>query len=137
VTDELAPLLLDTTAFSALFRGAEQDAPYQRATADHDLLVSWVTVGEVLHGAMKKSWGDKRLAELEIRIAAVAVIPGTIGVARAYARLRTRFGTSKSQNDMWIVACSMALPERPPIVSGDNDFVELCNFAEVTLIQPG
>ncbi len=131
------PLLLDTTAFSALFRGAERDLPYQKVTADRDLLVSFVTVGEVLKGAIKRGWGDQRVAELEVRIAAVSVIPGTIGVARAYARLSARFGTSKGDNDMWIVASSMALPETPAIVSGDGDFTELCEFAKIDLIQPG
>lgn len=131
------PLLLDTTAFSALFRGAERDLPYQKVTADRDLLVSFITVGEVLKGAIKRGWGEQRLAELEVRIAAVGVIPGTIGVARAYARQSAKFGTSKGDNDMWIVASSMALPETPAIVSGDEDFKELCEFAKIDLIQPG
>lgn len=78
------PLLLDTTAFSALFRGAERDLPYQKVTADRDLLVSFITVGEVLKGAIKRGWGEQRLAELEVRIAAVGV---SIQVTRRYVEL--------------------------------------------------
>lgn len=136
MAEEVSPLVLDTTAFSALFRGSQRDEPYQRATADHELLVSFVTVGEVFSGAIKAGWGAQKLAALELRLAGVAVIPGSIGVARAYARLRAEFGTSKGDNDMWIVASSMALPEAPPVLSGDGDFVDLCAFGGVQLINP-
>lgn len=130
------PLLLDTTAFSYLLRGSERDRPWQELVGDHSLLIAFVTVGEVLHGALHDGWGETRMAGLEVRLAAVGVIPGTIGVARSYARLRKEFGTSKGANDLWIAACSMAQDPALPIVTGDGDFDTICEFGGMLLVRP-
>jgi predicted nucleic acid-binding protein len=108
-----SPVLLDTVAVSNLIRGSAADEPLQVFVAGRDLLVSFVTVGELLFGAHKAKWGFDRVAALEVRLATLGVVPGTIGVARTYARLRTEFGTSKGANDLWIAACAAAAKPDP------------------------
>lgn len=131
-----SPVLLDTVAVSNLMRGSAADAPLQAFVAGRDLLVSFVTVGELLFGAMKRHWGDQRMAELEIRLSSLGVIPGTIGVAREYGRLRAEFGTSKGANDLWIAGCAIAAkPDPLPLVTADADFDEICSFAGLELVR--
>ena len=129
--------MLDTSAVSALMRGAATDEPLQALVAGRSHLVSFVTVGELLHGAVKRGWSGQRLAQLETRIAGIAVVPGSIVVARNYARLKARFGTSKQDNDLWIAASAMIDEPPLPIATLDKDFDEIGEFAGIQILRPG
>lgn len=100
-------------------------------------MLSFATVGELLHGATKRDWSGRRLAALEERIGTMGVIPGTIAVARHYARLKARFGTSKQDNDLWIAASAMIGQPPLAIITLDRDFDELGEFAAIEILRPG
>jgi predicted nucleic acid-binding protein len=129
-------LLLDTNAFSYLLRGGPRAAAYSLLVADHDLTISFITVGEVLAGAIKAEWPDERRAQLEVRIAAVGKLSGTDKVARSYAELKARFRGSKEDNDLWIAACALAASDPLPLVTGDHDFDEIAEAFGLTIIRP-
>lgn len=133
---DASPILLDTSAVSSLIRGAAGDERLQAVVAGHPLLVSFVTVGELLHGAARAHWANRRLTDLEKRIAAMGVIPGTIVVARQYAFLKAKFGTSKQDNDLWVAASAMIDQPPVPIVTLDSDFDELGTYAGIEIIRP-
>lgn len=131
------PSFSDTSAVSSLIRGAGYDEPIQALVVGRSPLISFVTVGELLHGAAKARWGYRRLEEFERRMATMGVIPGTIVVARHYARLKARFGTSKQDNDLWIAACALIDQPPLPIVTLDSDFDEIGAHAEIEILRPG
>ena len=49
---------------------------------------------------MASGWSKKQIADVEARLGAYAVIPGTIGVARKYAELRRWFFRQVGENDL-------------------------------------
>lgn len=131
------PLLLDTTAFSIVLKGRSEDGPWRDLMLGHDLMISWVTFGEALAGALANNWGAVRMGHLESALASMTVIPGTIGVAREYAALVAAYGTSKSKNDLWIAATALARPQPLPLVTNDKDFNALAaRDGRLILVKP-
>lgn len=130
------PLLVDTDVFSYF---AKRHGPYEAFSGlvvGHLLLVSFVTVGEVLRGAIHAKWGAKKLAELEQTFRRYVVVPGTEEVARQYARVAARFEGRAGTNDMWIAACALAVPEHPPLVTNDAGFEPIANEFGLVLVRP-
>lgn len=116
------PVLLDTDAFSILHRGGER-AEVLRPEVEGCLpLLSFVTVGELLRGALSAGWGEARRAQLQMRIDAMTVLPFDEQVIRAYAqctveavRLGHPLGQAVHSNDAWIAATALA--HQVPLVS--------------------
>lgn len=122
-------VLLDTDVFSYLLNDNDRRADFYRPyVQDKILSVSFVTVGELYYGAVKKRWGAERVAALEARLAAVVVIPYDIDVCRAYAKLKcdakTTAGTDRvvGANDLWIASC--AIRHGLPLVSNNRKHFE-------------
>jgi len=89
-------VLLDTDVFSYLLNENDRRADFYRPHVQGRILsVSFVTVGELYYGAVKKLWGAERVAVLEARLAAVVVIPYDISVCRAYAKLKNDAKTAQ------------------------------------------
>jgi predicted nucleic acid-binding protein len=130
------PLLLDTTAFSHLLRGGVIADQLTELTADHEVVVSFVTVGEVIAGAAIGGWGQPKLALLELKLAACGKAVGSERVAREYGRLKARFRSSKGDNDLWIAACSLAETTALPIVTTDTDFDEIGSEFDIAIVRP-
>lgn len=130
------PVLLDTTAFSHLLRGGPIADRVAALTADHELVVSFVTVGEVIDGAIEAGWGETKLAALELKLAGCAKAVGSEKVAREYGRLKARFRGTKGDNDLWIAACSLAEDNPIPIVTTDKDFDEIGAVFSIPIVRP-
>lgn len=109
------PILLDTDAFSILHRGGDR-AKTLRATVDGCLpLLSFVTVGELLRGALQRGWGATKRTALQARIDAMAVLPYDEVVIGAYAEITAwavahghPLGQPAQSNDAWIAATAVA-----------------------------
>ncbi len=122
-------VLLDTDVFSYLLNQNDRRADFYRPQVQDKILsVSFVTVGELYYGAVKKQWGVGRVAALETRLAAVVVIPYDIDVCRAYAKLKGEAKTAKGTdrvvgaNDLWVASC--AIRHGLPLVSNNRKHFE-------------
>lgn len=90
-----AGILLDTDVFSYLLTENDPRADFYRPHVQGKILsVSFVTVGELYYGAVKRRWGAERMAVLEARLKAVVVIPYDREVCRAYANLKSEAKTA-------------------------------------------
>jgi tRNA(fMet)-specific endonuclease VapC len=129
VKSESDAVLLDTDVFSYLLNEADKRAEiYKKHVQNKTLAISFVTVGELHYGALKKKWGSRRLAVLNARMKAVVVIPYDIEVCREYARIKieakTLAGTDRTigANDLWIAAC--ARHHDLPLISNNRKHFE-------------
>jgi predicted nucleic acid-binding protein len=116
------PLLLDTTVLTWLTDPRNPHPEWDPIVRGRTLVLSFVTVGEILHATLTGGWTAARMSSLETRLQAYPVIPGTVGVARKYAELRRRFFKQIGDNDLWIAACALIQPEPVSIATGDTDF---------------
>lgn len=131
------PLLLDTDVTSFLISGKGDHARFGELIRRHLLVVSFVTVGELLAGAVSAGWGQRRINQLEDSLKAYVVIPGTDAVARSWARLSPRFRDQISQNDLWIAASSLAQVDPPPIVTNNlRHFSPIADEFDLELVHP-
>jgi predicted nucleic acid-binding protein len=87
------------------------------ALRDRELILTFVTVGEVLHGRMKKGWGELKLQQEIDRLLAYRTISGTSEVAQSYGLVARWFADQAPDNDLWIAACALAT--QLPVATGD------------------
>jgi predicted nucleic acid-binding protein len=120
-----------------MLRGGAVGSRLTELTADHDLFVAFVTVGEVMSGATQAGWGQEQLARLELKLAGCHKISGSERVAREYGRLKAHFRGTKGDNDLWIAACSLAEDNPLPIVTTDNDFDDIGTAFNITIVKAG
>ena len=114
--------MLDTSVLTFLTDPRNPKPEWEDVIRGRTLVLSFVTVGEILHATMASGWSKKQIADVEARLGAYPVIPGTIGVARKYAELRRWFFTQIGENDLWTAACALMQPEPVPIETDDGDF---------------
>ncbi|HKS94555.1 MAG TPA: PIN domain-containing protein [Terriglobia bacterium] len=107
-------VLLDTDVFSYLLRaGDARGEPYRKHVQGKTIVLSFVTLGELYYGAIKRGWSAKTLASLEQRLKVAVVVPYDTEICKTYGRLRatlrTASGSHRSvfQNDLWIAACAV------------------------------
>ena len=136
VDEQPGLLLLDTTVLTYLTDPKNPKPEWDSVVQGRTLVLSFVTVGEILHGTLAAGWAKKRIEDVEARLRAYPVIPGTIGVARAYAELRRRFWTQIGDNDLWIAACALSQPEPLPLATGDSDFDKIAGEFPLVVVRP-
>lgn len=127
-------LLLDTNAYTALFRGHESVAARVRR-AEH-VLVSAIVVGELLFGFRNGSRYETNNEELEDFLASpyVSFLPVTRVTADRFGRIAAtlrRKGKALPTNDIWIAA--HAMESGADLLSFDRHFQEVDGIA---WIQP-
>lgn len=126
-------VLLDTDVFSALYvtprRSTEQQGDlvqgWQQALAGHRTVISFQTRAEILDGAYRAVWGDKRLAATRALLDATPTIYVDDEVVEARARLRAAatatghpLGAPRDQEaDRWVAACAIA--KGIPLLTGN------------------
>jgi predicted nucleic acid-binding protein len=130
------PLLLDTNVYTFLTDPRKQRPDWVAAVHGRLLVLSFVTVGEVLHGAMSGGWSDRNLAAMEARLRAYPVVPGTFGVARKFAELRRRFHKQIGDDDLWIAACALAQPDPLPLATDDDHFDRIAAEFPLVVVRP-
>lgn len=119
-------LLLDTDVFSYLVRADDQRGhPYRRHLVGKAITISFITVGEVLFGAVRRDWGARRIEGLKRRLVDSIILPFDFEVCVAYASLKTQLraqGRILSDNDLWIAAS--AVRHSLPLVSNNRKHFE-------------
>jgi adenine-specific DNA-methyltransferase len=101
--------MVDTMVLTWLTDSRNPRPDWERLTKGRTLYLSFVTVGEIIHGAHR--WSGARRTAIEQQLASWPVVPGTVGVARKYAELRARYFDQIGDNDLWIAACALREPE--------------------------
>lgn len=134
------PVLLDTNVVSYIARGSSRAAPFRELIYGHLQVISFITVGEVLKGAIKASMSPDNVARLEEHLSLYEVVAGTARVARTYARVRAaleRAGATCEDNDVWIAACALAQPAPMSVVTADSDFERMAAvLPELVVVKP-
>lgn len=127
---------MDTTVLTFLTDPRNAHTEWDAIVAGRTLVLSFVTVGEILHATAKASWPKGRIADVETRLRSYPVIPGTIGVARKYAELRRWYWKQVGENDLWIAACALAQPEPIALATADGDFDRIAERFSLTILRP-
>jgi predicted nucleic acid-binding protein len=92
-----------------------------------------VTVAELLFWAEKRSWGEKRRAELDYRLRAFGVLAPTRATAEIWAETKNaceKNGVPVEPHDLWIA--SAALEFDIPILTADDDFDRIPDVSVIT-----
>ncbi len=130
------PILLDTNVLTYLTDSRNPRPEWDAVVQGRTLILSFVTVGEILHGIMLAHWSERIIADIESRLRAYPVIPGTVGVSRKYAELRRRFFKQIGDNDLWIAACALAQPEPLALATSDGHFDLIAATFPLVVVRP-
>ena len=127
-------VLLDTNAYTALFRGHTGVAT--RVRRAEQVLISTVVAGELLFGFRNGSRYETNVAELEDFLASpyVTLLPVTFVTADRFGRIAAtlrRKGRPLPTNDIWIAA--HAMESGADLLSFDHHFAEVEGIAWVKL----
>ncbi len=101
---------------------------YERHVKQKTIAVSFVTVGELYFGAIKKGWSPRSMAELEQRLKAAVIVPYDLEICRTYGRLRSELKTATGtdrvvgSNDLWIASC--AVRHSLPLITNNRKHFE-------------
>lgn len=101
------PVVLDTDVVSRSMRRTLPDN-VNDALLGRTTVLTFVTVAELLRGAIRARWGVRRLRELEEWISQSGQVDSDPEVSRAWAKLvaaREDAGSPINPNDAWIAAC--------------------------------
>ena len=125
-------VLLDTNAYTALFRGHEDVAA--RVRRAEQVLVSVIVAGELLFGFRNGSRYEANRTELEDFIASpyVALLPVTLVTSDRFGRIAAslrRKGRPLPTNDIWIAA--HAMESGAELISFDRHFEQVDGIAWV------
>jgi predicted nucleic acid-binding protein len=105
----VAVRLLDTNIVSFLLKGHSLAARYQPHLTGHTLAVSFMTVAELLAGAVAAGWGARRMAALTTTINGLLVLHSNAAVCQRWAEVRVARRTQPiSVADAWIAATALA-----------------------------
>jgi predicted nucleic acid-binding protein len=106
----VAALVIDTDVASRLQRQTLPDE-VAHTLIGATLVVSFVTVGELMKWAEVRGWGQRRRDELGRWLGPIPVLPGDRLVAATWARVVAASearGRPRPVNDSWIAACCIA-----------------------------
>jgi predicted nucleic acid-binding protein len=133
-------VLVDTDVFSFLLTQRGRWEEFARLIDGHPLVLSFATVGELRAGAIKAGYGEKRVNQIERRIAECVVVPATDRIATIYGGLHARFRDNLKKdgsNDMWTAACSLAeTPPLPVVTNNLADFQLLATDSPFLIVHP-
>lgn len=134
VSTTASRLIVDTMVLTWLTDPRNPRPDWERLTRGRTLYLSFVTVGEILHGAHR--WSEARRTAIEQRLASWPVVPGTVGVARKYAELRARYFDQIGDNDLWIAACALREPEAMALATDDHSFDRIAEDFGLVVERP-
>jgi predicted nucleic acid-binding protein len=125
-------VVLDTGVYGRLLLPGTPipgSAKWRDALAGMTVVIAVQTRAELLFGAGKSGWGERRVADLRTQLDRTPTIPVSEEVVEAYASLRSqrhRTGhalAAKIHNgDLWIAASAIAI--QAPLASDDGIFVD-------------
>jgi predicted nucleic acid-binding protein len=133
------PLIVDTDVFSMVHYAKGRASEFEALIVGHPLALSFAAVGELRAGAIKNTWGAKRLAQQRRFLTAYTVVPANSDVVERYAPLHAKLHQNLKGggvNDMWTAACALVL-EIPVVSNNLSDFQLIQTAApELVVVHP-
>ena len=120
-------VLLDTDVYSYLTQGRDDPraSAYRRHVVGRNVVISQISGGELLFGAARRDWGERRVQDLQEKIRGAVSLPLDFPVCVIYARVKANLraqGKIVADNDLWIA--SFALRHSIPLVSNNRRHFE-------------
>jgi tRNA(fMet)-specific endonuclease VapC len=114
----MAEFMVDTDVYSFLTgKNVTMKALYQPHLQSHGIVLSFITIGEMYSGILKKvrrgEWPQSHIKQFEERIRLVVIVPYDLDICKKYGDLKTALKTPSGtdrvipSNDLWIAACAM------------------------------
>ncbi len=128
----MAVRLLDTNIVSFVMKAHPLAARYRPHLTGHLLAVSFMTVAELLEGAVTAAWGQRRLAALAATINGLLVLHSDAAVCQRWADVRAaRQSQPIGVADAWIAATALA-HGLEFVTHNPSDFVGVPGLAVIT-----
>jgi tRNA(fMet)-specific endonuclease VapC len=128
-------VLLDTDVYSYLAQADDpRGYPYRRHVDGRTVVISLITAGELLFGAARRDWGERRVEDLQRRLRTAAILPFDFPVSMIFASVKAHLrsqGQIVADHDIWIA--SFALRHAVPLVSDNRRHFE--NIPALVLIS--
>jgi len=96
--------------------------------------ISFQSVGELWHGAIKNGWGDRKTQALDVAIRKLVVLSFDEATVRSWAELKASAeakGEPKSTADLWVAAT--ARRHGLPLLTNDRGFL---TGLDITVVRP-
>jgi tRNA(fMet)-specific endonuclease VapC len=128
----VSTLLLDTKVFSYLFKDHPLAGAYRLHVKGYTLAISFMTVAELFHGALRAGWGFKQTERLESWIESYVVVPSSNAISKRWAEVRfLRRERLISPEDAWIAAAALEL-DWPLVTHNARDFRDIPGLTIIT-----
>ncbi|MCM4081463.1 type II toxin-antitoxin system VapC family toxin [Paractinoplanes hotanensis] len=131
-------VIVDTDAFSHLWQNPAAASWFASHLIGAVPVISFTTIAEVHFGAAKRSWGPKRIDQLEEAIRRYVVAPYDDDLARLWGRLKSHaqraghaLGQNSQTNDLWI--CATAIYHNAPLLTLNRRHFE--NFPGLVILS--
>jgi predicted nucleic acid-binding protein len=112
---------------------------YEKILMGGTPMVSFMTVAELYRGALKKKWGQKRMAELESHLRQFGVVPWNLQVCMAFAAIcnsAEKKGRPITTADALIAACALSL-RIPLLTHNRRHFDGIDGLDVISAMPPG
>ena len=133
----MSAIVLDTDVVSNILKD-KLDARLAARLLGHDLVITFVTLGELTRWIELRDLGPRRRRALDEFLVGRAVLPGSRSVAETWGRigaLATQSGRPRPINDSWIAAC--CLTYRLPLATCNvKDYAYYVDVHGLKLITP-
>ncbi len=131
-----ARLVVDTDVASFIFKWHPEFAPrYVDIVRGSELIVSFMTLGEMRQGALDANWGPRKCAVLEAYLADFSVLHSDSLLCSTWAAVRnesTQKGRPISSADAWIAATARVL-SAPLVTNNPKDYRHLDQLQIVSI----
>jgi tRNA(fMet)-specific endonuclease VapC len=97
-------VVVDTDVFSFIFKGDSRGDLYDKHLVGRRVCVGFVTVSELYRWAIKNSWGQAKVDDLERALGACQVLAWDDAVGWEWARIITAPGPAIAPGDAWVAA---------------------------------
>jgi tRNA(fMet)-specific endonuclease VapC len=127
-------LLLDTDVASYIFKWHPFAARYVELLADNEVVLSFVTQGEMRPGALKAHWGFRKINLLEKYLSRFAVCYPDDQLCSRWAEIKhesNRNGHPIASQDAWIAATALYL-DAPLVTNNAKHYAHLKNLEILT-----
>jgi len=103
-------ILLDTDVVSFIFDNKPQAKLFNPYLIDRDIAISFITLGELYHGAFKSKWGAVRISALERLLQKYILFPYEYDLCLLWGKIKTsceQEGHPIEDSDCWIAASAI------------------------------